>query len=105
MSAGLGDPIVQGEDELGAAPLAVEADRTDLGVQQGMYPLRVCCFGGEGAWRHRRSRPDQMASASSAKAVVSRYREATSDLTITRSHYREGRSSAVEDAELVTHDW
>ena len=38
----------------------------------------VCCFGVEGAWRHRRSRPDQMASASSAKAVVSRYRESTS---------------------------
>ena len=32
---------MQGEDELGAAPLAVEADRTDLGVQQGMYPLSV----------------------------------------------------------------
>ena len=38
----------------------------------------VCCFGGEGAWCHRRSRLGQMASASSAKAVVSRYREATS---------------------------
>src|SRR5918997_3112057 len=31
---------------------------------------RPCCFGGEGAWRHRWSCPDQTTSASSAKAVV-----------------------------------
>jgi len=52
--------------------LAFPMGKTKTGLRAAYFVGRSCCFGGEDAWRRRRSRPDQMASASSAKAVVSK---------------------------------
>lgn len=70
-----GSVLAVGDDQQVTGHQAVDAarvvDHADLfhrhaqhGGQRSAEPGRPCCFNGNGAWRHRRSRPDQMVSTS-----------------------------------------